>query len=584
MAGSTTTRAWARARAVHALALGLALAAGEHVAAQPAPEAQPVNVQPANAKPVEAAAPAGANDGAHEPPEARVRRVLEAHCAACRVARAGEDAPLSLEALAADPSLVAPGRPDASRIYQQLLVRKTPAKRTASESAAQPADAAPEAAPEPPRTDATDIEAVRDWIEALPAREQGCHGRAPVTGAAIEAQIDRWVAAVGVAEAKDTRFVSMAHLWNACASPAELMQQRDATAALLGALARQREPLEIETLGDESALLALRASELRFLAGEWERLTAPAPPTPSAEAVPADWLAMHVLAKPKDAAGNADPAFDVRFDGAAQRAVGEQARGWTRDVDLVRAAGERGTTPRALMLRLAALEGDLVEPAQRLIHGALSRAAWDRFSRALDGEPVQDLSGMRPPVQASDVQASDIDVLLWTDKPVYRPRDLATFNVRVSRACHLTIVNVDQDGDAIVLFPNDLEPDNLVAPSVTVRVPGHHAGYQLRFDESGEEEFVAICERASRRPEGIDFDYEKQRFRSLGNWRAFLRSAPEREREIAAQGSGENGRRRRRGRPPAPVGPPAIGAGEPVTAEGRAAIYVTIEPAGAATR
>lgn len=214
-----------------------------------------------------------------------------------------------------------------------------------------------------------------------------------------------------------------------------------------------------------------------------------------------------------------------------------------------------------------------MQPARRLAHGSLTRSAWESLSRAIDGEA-------KPGSAESGAHARDaeIDVLVWTDKPLYRPRDLATINVSVGKACHLTLIDVDRDGKAIVLFPNEMEQDNLIAPSVTVRIPGNDAGYQFRFDRAGEEQIVAICQRKSRRLAGVAYDYERQRFAILGDWRTFLRTIPEREKKIRDREAAEAARRKRRGRPPAANGPPAIGAEEPLAIEGRAAITVAIEP------
>ena len=487
-----------------------------------------------------------AQDADEQPLAARVRAVLEAHCPDCRAAHA-EAGTLDLDALSRDPRLVVARRPDASRAYQRLL-----AAEAGADGAAAPAPA--------------EIEAVRDWIESLPARDAGCRGLPLVTLADADAGIERWVEAVGPAEAADTRFVSLVHLWNACASPTELKDARAATTTLLAALARRREPPDLETLGDASAVLVVRLTALALQAADWDRLTAGAPLS-GLDAVPADWLAARVLSRPKDRSDPIDPAFD----GAGQIAVSALARTWSRDVDLLRAAAERGVPPRALAETLSQTDGEVLYPARRLLHGTLSRAAWDRLSRALDGHDGAP--------ETEPVPASEIDVLLWADKAFYRPRDLVAFRVRVSRACHLTLINVDQDGKATVLFPNELEPDNLIAPAVTVSVPGREAGYQLRFDQAGEETVVAICQRASRRPIGIAYDYERQRFALLGDWRTFLRTAPEREKAIRAREAAEAARRRRRGRSPA-APPPAIDP-DGGAVEGRAAIYLAVDPGGA---
>lgn len=488
---------------------------------------------------------------AGQPLPERARAVLEAHCPACREAHANGGG-LDLASLADDATLVVPKRPDASRIYQRLL-------------AVQTLDA--NAGPTP-----ADVETVRDWIESLPARDAACHDRTLVTNADVAAQIADWNRRHGTAERADARFLSLVHLWNACVPEQRLKEHSNAVRMLLAGFARRREPLEIETLGDKDTILVARLSTLALLPAEWVRLMETAPRLAAADAAPADWLAAHILSQPKDASGTIDPAFDVKFDAATQLGIEALAKLWARDVDLTRAAAERGVAPRTLAAKLANVGGEFLRPARRLLQGTLPRPAWESLSLALDGEarPGSALSGATRSEMA-------IDVLLWTDKPVYRPRDLVTLNVSVDRACHLTLIDVDQDGKAIVLFPNELEQDNLIAPGVTVRIPGAEAGYQFRFERSGEEQIIAICQRKSRDSAGIDYDYERQRFAILGDWRTFLRAISEREKQIRARETAETARRKRRGRRPQSNGPPAIDPDGP-SVEGRAAITVTIDP------
>ena len=501
--------------------------------------------------------PTAANDVL--PLDVRAKAVIEAHCGLCRrggqtEATASDTIP-SLDALADDPGLVLPGRPDASPLYLHMVSGHPPGEDEA-------------AGPSP-----EEIETVRDWIESLPSREQGCRHRAPISAEAVKESIRLWTEDMGASEA-GTRFVSLAHLWNACITPMRLVELRVAAATLLGALTGRREGLQLETLGEESVLLAIRPGEEALAAADWERLTADAPLSAHGS-VPADWLAAQILSRPPDADSAPGAIGRTVLDDAGRRAVSALARVWTRDVDLVRAAAERGVTPRALKATLAEVDGELLVPARRLAYGALPRAAWDRLSRALDGGPGDGIE-RRAGEDASDT----IDVVLWPDQPFYRPRDLVTFNARVSKACHLTLIGVDGEGQAIVLFPNELEPENLVAPSVTVKVPGNEAGYQFRVDWAGEETVVAICQRHARRPEGIAYDYERQRFAMLGDWRTFLRTVPQREKEIRAREEAEAARNKRRRRAvveePPPVAPDERGT------EGRAAITVVIEQGGKA--
>lgn len=485
---------------------------------------------------------------ASEPLPERTRAVLEAHCAECR-SNGGD---VDLDTVADDPALVVPRRPDASRIYQ-LLLRANP-----TPSAPTPAE----------------IETVRDWIESLPARDAECRDRGHITPETVEAQIDHWAEMVGPSEAADTRFISLVHLWNACASPASLKEFREAAAVLLTALARRIEPIALQTLGDESAILAFREADLQSPEGEEELLTDAAPAVGGTEAIPADWLAAQFLALSRPKEGSGERAIPVDLDGAEQRVISALARSWTKDVDLVRAAAERGVTARALADRLSEIDGDDIHAVRKLMQGALSRADWDALSRVLDGDTPD-----TPPAKRT-IPDTEIEIILWTDKPRYWPRDLVTINASVSKACHLTLINVDRDGKAVVLFPNDIEQDNLVAPAVTIRVPGTDASYQFRFDRSGEEQIVAICQRTSRHPDGIDYDYEKQRFEILGDWRTYLRTASVREQELRARREAEAARRKRRnGRAPASTEPAAIDPNGPPV-EGRAAITVPIDPAG----
>lgn len=488
------------------------------------------------------------------PLEERARAVLEVHCGDCQELRSNGGR-LDLGTLADDPRRIAPGEPDASRIYQHLL-----------RDQALPVTGSPSSAPTP-----DDAEAVRDWIAALPSRDAACAGRRMIEAGAMDAELRAWKAARRPEEVADTRVLSLVHLWNACAPRARLDDDRDAAAILLRAVARRQEMIPLPAIGVERVLFAVRLSEAGLAPADWDRMLAQVPRSPGAAAVmPADWLAADVLSRPE---------ADGLFDAASQRAVERLARAWTRDVDLRRAAAERAVLPDALAQMLMGVGGEFLVPARRLIRGTLTRTAWDSLSRALDGEA--------PPGSAelgSAVADTEIDVALWTNKTAYRPRDLVRIHAAVSKPCYLTLIDVDDDGKAIVLFPNELEPDNLVLPSGLLIVPGRSAGYQLRFDKSGTERIVAICQRKSRRPAGIAYDFERQRFATLGDWRAFLRTIPEREKKIRARETAraQAAQRRRRGRSPPPrePAPPVIGAGDPVAIEGRAAISIPIQPGG----
>jgi Domain of unknown function (DUF4384) len=125
--------------------------------------------------------------------------------------------------------------------------------------------------------------------------------------------------------------------------------------------------------------------------------------------------------------------------------------------------------------------------------------------------------------------AKAIDVALWTEKNVFAVGDLIELSVSVSVGCHLTLIAVDGEGRALVIFPNELEPDNRIPAGVTLSIPGHEAGYQFRLDRQDAERFVAVCQHTRSAPKGIKFDFEKQRFTALGDWQTFLKTSAKNE-------------------------------------------------------
>lgn len=114
---------------------------------------------------------------------------------------------------------------------------------------------------------------------------------------------------------------------------------------------------------------------------------------------------------------------------------------------------------------------------------------------------------------------------LWTDKPRYRRGDTVTVHARADGACRLTIINIDGNGRGTVIFPNEFDQDSRIAAGQDFRVPAADAAYAFRVPTAGRETFVGICSSGETPPDGIVFDFEKQRFTDLGNYRAFVSRA-----------------------------------------------------------
>ncbi len=109
--------------------------------------------------------------------------------------------------------------------------------------------------------------------------------------------------------------------------------------------------------------------------------------------------------------------------------------------------------------------------------------------------------------------------------------DLLTVHARPSGDCNLTVIAVEADGLATVLFPNDTTVDNRVQAGALVQIPAEGAPFQLRLDKPGRHTIAAVCNAIAKRPQGIGHDFERQRFTVLGDWRTFLLQSAEREAE-----------------------------------------------------
>lgn len=240
-----------------------------------------------------------------EPPAAvaaaKAYVVLQSACARChQTERSDRPAPagglgniLDLDALARQPGLVQPGLPDASRLYTLMLDHHLPLDVF---SGAHADDLSP-----------IGIEAVRDWIQDLPAATRTCPDRRPVTATRLSELMSGWLEQTGP-DAGQTRFVSLAHLYNSCATDQELTAWREAVSKLLNSLSWAPLPARVETLGDELALLAVKIGDLGWVPAHWDRLASREP----ARGAPAASEAV------KTAAGTAHPV--VRADWLASAA------------------------------------------------------------------------------------------------------------------------------------------------------------------------------------------------------------------------------------------------------------------------
>jgi len=200
------------------------------------------------------------------PNEARAARaydVLETYCARCHqsgrldkpLASAGLADILSVDELARDPALVRPGVPDASRLYDVFEDRHAPL------------DVFPgPAGSNEPRPE--DIESIRGWIRDLSPALQTCPSRQPVRPADVDKMM-RDAQRLERDEGQDVRFISLVHLYNACATPADMAAYGQALNKLMNSLSWADEPVKLTPLDAAGTVFSFRMSEFGWNAKRW---------------------------------------------------------------------------------------------------------------------------------------------------------------------------------------------------------------------------------------------------------------------------------------------------------------------------
>ncbi len=191
-----------------------------------------------------------------------------------------------------------------------------------------------------------------------------------------------------------------------------------------------------------------------------------------------------------------------------------------RAVDLATVAGEAALTLAALDARLSTLVLADRALVPRLREGLLTRTEANVVLGALQAK-----GGADPLAPVAASTTAGLKLALWTDAAVYRPGDLMTVYAQPSAPCHLTLISVNGAGKATVLFPSEFDPDNFVRPETPLTLPSAKAPYQFRLKELGAETLVAQCQTATKLQSGVEPDYERQRFTSLGSYENFLRTS-----------------------------------------------------------
>ncbi|MBS0252543.1 MAG: DUF4384 domain-containing protein [Proteobacteria bacterium] len=207
-----------------------------------------------------------------EPLAAKAYTVLDTYCARCHqtgklehpLASGGLANILDIDDLARDPILVKPGFPDASRLYDVLETRHAPLDVFTGPN--------PAAEPQP-----DDIIALRRWLKDIPNTAQTCPSRRPISLTDID-KLMRDAQHLERQQGKEVRFISLVHLYNACATPEEMASYVAALNKLMNSLSSAPEPVKLTQLDAAGTVLSFRLSDFGWDAARWAMIEKAYPP------------------------------------------------------------------------------------------------------------------------------------------------------------------------------------------------------------------------------------------------------------------------------------------------------------------
>ncbi|MEZ5839027.1 MAG: hypothetical protein R3D02_00865 [Hyphomicrobiales bacterium] len=173
---------------------------------------------------------------------------------------------LMLDEIARDANLVQPGNPDGSRIVQQILNQEMPY------------DLYFEFATGKPEVSPDDLVALRQWIGGLSGTSvTTCPGRSFVSNADIAGIVSGDLQKVAPARVQTTRYLTLAHLHNACATAEEMNAYRQGAVKLLNGLSRATDAVRLAPVDEAGTVVRFDLADLGWSAGDWSRLLAAYP-------------------------------------------------------------------------------------------------------------------------------------------------------------------------------------------------------------------------------------------------------------------------------------------------------------------
>jgi Domain of unknown function (DUF4384) len=91
---------------------------------------------------------------------------------------------------------------------------------------------------------------------------------------------------------------------------------------------------------------------------------------------------------------------------------------------------------------------------------------------------------------------------LRPERPVYKIGDIVRVAVAVEKDCRLSLISLGTSGQALRLFPNEFQPDNVIRAGQTILIPSNRSPVQFKArGPTGVEGLLAICSSVNAKTE-----------------------------------------------------------------------------------
>lgn len=202
------------------------------------------------------------------------------------------------------------------------------------------------------------------------------------------------------------------------------------------------------------------------------------------------------------------------------------AKRYEDDIDLTLAAAELGLNKAEFTEGAADVDPKFRPLMRRLAQGAVPRDQFEVSFRGIAPDltdlKVVVIRNARPPEPLTRPIGNRDDLSLTSDQDSYRLGESPVFTIVSPRDCFLTLTDIDERGEGMVLLPNRFQQDNFIKAGVPIRFPGAGAPFQFRMKDKGIETVTAVCATQAGGGDRIQHDFKKNQFTPVPNYTTAL--------------------------------------------------------------